>query len=100
VTDEAPRSTRRVERALSRVDLLTDDELVKMTVTTRVQNWTHEALAETTVSRPVLRDANEQSALDHQIMAALRKLPGANPGIPMTMGREFTVTWDGIRRPA
>lgn len=99
MNDEAPISTRYVERVLCRIDLISDAELVKMSVVSRILDWKYGCPVETTVSRPVLRDANEQSVLDQQIMTALRKLPGAKPGVPITMGREFTVTWDGIRRP-
>ena len=37
---------------------------------------------------------------DKEAVAALRELPGADPGVPIgSPGRTYTVYWDGVRAP-
>lgn len=96
--DDYPLSTRHVERVLARAELITDDAYDRMTISTRTDTR-HRAV--TTVSRPVLRDANDQTEADRAVVAALRKLPGAEQGIPFAgVSQTWEVTWDGILRPA
>lgn len=95
--DHAPRSTRHVERFIGKVGLIPDDVYMRMRIETVV---TYDDRARTTVSRPVMRNAIDQDPVDRAVEAQLRKLPGADPGIPFAgVSQTWEVTWDGIRRP-
>ena len=55
--------------------------------------------AVTTVQRPMITPESRQYECDRDIMGVLRSLPGADPAVRLTMGKTFTVEWDGIRAP-
>jgi len=97
MANEAPISNRHAERRISRVDLLDDETFIRMSITTVID---HNDRVRTTVSRPVMRNANDQNTVDRAVEAALRRLPGADAGIPFAgVSQTWEVTWDGIRRP-
>lgn len=97
MSNQAPRSNRHVERRISRVELIPDEVFLRMRIETVV---THDERARTTVSRPVLRNALDQDPADRAVEAQLRKLPGADAGIPFAgVSQTWTVTWDGVCRP-
>lgn len=93
--DQAPVSSRFVWQQLVRrgLDLDVAERLTVITETDAHYN------AVTTVGRPVRRTVQQQNDSDQIIMTTLQKLHGAK-SVVTTMGRTYTVTWDGIRRPA
>jgi hypothetical protein len=94
--DSAPRSTRFVFRRVLGLADLTEYEADRIKASTHID---HADRAVTAVARPVVQNADRQTEIDKAIMAALRKLPGADPGVSIDMGRQYTVTWDGVRAP-
>lgn len=94
--DAAPRSTRFAWRRIVGLAVLTEPEADRVDARTRIN---HAERAVTTVARPVVQNADRQTEIDNTILAALRKLPGADPSVSIDMGREYTVTWDGVRAP-
>jgi hypothetical protein len=96
MADTAPRSTRYAWRRVLGLAVLTEPEADKIGAETTVD---HRDRAVTRVVRPVVQNADRQTEIDNAIMAMLRKLPGAEAGVSITMGREYTVTWDGVRAP-
>jgi hypothetical protein len=95
--DQAPKSSAHVRDMLARHGLpnLAD----RLEIVTKVTGRPHAIRAVTTVQRPKATPASTQSECDSVVQEILRKLPGADPGIVMSMGRTFTVTWAGICRP-
>lgn len=94
--DQAPRSSALVRARLARIESLDYRDLLAITVTTTVD---YQEQAYTTVSRPLLRRLEDQSGLDKRILVVLRSLPGAAKTVTITMGREYNVTWNGVRAP-
>lgn len=94
--DAAPRSTRFAWRRVLGLAVLTEPEADKIGASTRVD---HLERAVTTVTRPVVQNADRQTAIDNAILATLRKLPGCDGLVSISMGREYIVTWDGVRAP-
>jgi hypothetical protein len=97
MTDEAPKSSQHVRHMLIRHGL--PDLADRLEIVTKVTDWSATVRAETTVQRPRVTPFSAQAECDSAVQEILRKLPGADPGIVMSMGRTFTVTWTGICRP-
>lgn len=96
MADQAPKSTRRVMRELQRT-IIPDRWLQLMPIETRVAS---DRKAETTIGRPWRSEPFPVAAdLDRAVSDALHRLPGEPRTHHITMGRMFTVEWDGIRAP-
>lgn len=93
-SDQAPESTRYFQRHLLRTEL--PERYVRaMAMTTRI---TSDYKAETTVDRPWMAEVNH-ALWDEQMAKMFNRLPGYAGNYAITMGRRFTVEWDGIRAP-
>jgi len=99
MADQAPISSRHVYHHLLRhgLDGRTADRLE--IVTRAVGPEDGDRRAETRMRRPKCQTEGQQSDFDREMLGVLRKLPGADSAIRITMGQTFTVTWDGIRAP-
>lgn len=95
MTDEAPRSSMHVMRRLSSV-AIPDRVLAQIEIVTMADR---DDRAVTRVSRPVAQGPADQELWDQEIQRALRSLKGAGNSMTITMGRWFTIEWDGICRP-
>jgi hypothetical protein len=98
MADEAPKSSAHVRHMLIRHGL-PGDLADQLEIVTKVVGRPHAIRAETRVQRPKVTPFSAQEGCDNDVQGILRKLPGADPGIVMSMGRTFTVTWTGICRP-
>jgi hypothetical protein len=98
MSDQAPQSSVHVWHMLIRHGL--PGEIAdRLEIATEVTGRPHAIRAVTTVQRPKVTPASAQAECDNEVQGILRKLPGADPAIRMTMGRTFTVEWAGICRP-
>jgi hypothetical protein len=98
MADEAPKSSQHVRHMLIRHGL-PGETADRLEIVTKVTGRPHAIRAETTVQRPKVTPASAQAECDNDVQGILRKLPGADTAIRMTMGRTFTVEWAGICRP-
>ena len=96
MTDQAPRSSAYIRRRLHFTCDIPEQLLSRLTIVTAI---TRKELAETTIQRPIGRGPDEQEYWDQQIQESLRGLEGFAGSIIITMGRTFTVEWDGVRAP-
>jgi hypothetical protein len=96
--DEAPKSSAHVRHMLIWHGL-SGDLADRLEIVTTVAERSGTARAVTTVQRPKVTPASSQAECDNDVQGILRRLPGADLAIVMTMGRTFTVTWAGICRP-
>jgi hypothetical protein len=96
MADAAPVSSRHVRIKLHNLAGIPERELDRIEITSRI---TKNDRAETTIERPKTTHFAEQKRWDNEMLRALRHLEGAESGVVMTMGRTFTVEWDGICRP-
>jgi hypothetical protein len=96
MSDEAPVSSRHVRIKLHNLANVPERELDRIEIVSRIIKNDR---AETTVQRPLTSRRDHQEMWDKEIMRALRYLEGADGNLHMTMGRTFTIEWDGICRP-
>lgn len=96
MSDEAPVSSRHVRALLHNLANVPERELERMEITTEI---TKHDRARTTVERPRTTNPTEHVQWDGEIQQALHRLEGAGDTIQLTMGRMFTIEWDGICRP-
>lgn len=94
--DQAPVSSSHVRVHLLRNTTLHEMAILPLSIVTTV---TRDDKAETVVQRPHTEWLDIQRQWDQEIMDALRRLSGQSGSLIMSMGRTFTVTWDGICRP-
>lgn len=95
--DAAPISSGHVRAHLVRNTSMNERVVFPLAIVTTVDR---DDKAESVVQRPQSQWIDLQQQWDTEIQEALRKLPGQTGNLIMTMGRTFTVTWDGIRLPA
>jgi hypothetical protein len=96
VTEQAPVSSRHVRIKLHNLVNIPEAIIDRLEIVTHI---TRNDRAETIVQRPGTVRLDEQQQWDKEMLAALRYLEGQSGGIAMSMGRTFTVEWDGICRP-
>lgn len=96
MTDQAPVSSRHVRLKLQNLADIPERVIERMEIATEI---TKNDRARTTVERPRTTNPTEHAQWDKEIQQALHYLEGAENTIQLTMGRTFTIEWDGICRP-
>lgn len=96
MTDQAPVSSRHVRIKLHSLANVPEQMLETIDITTEI---TKNDRARTTVQRPKTSRSDLQYRWDYEMKQALLHLEGAVGLLQITMGRTFTIEWDGICRP-
>lgn len=97
MVDQAPESTRYLRRMLGFERDLADLDLSVMEISTVVVG--DKRMAESAIRRPYSHIEDVQHRWDQGFYSVFRDLPGYDGLGRISMGRTYTVTWDGIRAP-
>jgi hypothetical protein len=98
MVDQAPESTRYLRRMLGFERALSGIDLSTLEITTVIAHG-DKRMAESTVTRPYSHIEKVQHEWDQGFYSIFRDLPGYDGLGRISMGRTYTVTWDGVRAP-
>jgi hypothetical protein len=97
MVDQAPESSKHVLRMIGLSRDLADLDLSQIEITTAVRGLSMRA--ETTITRSQAGTIKQSYERDRAFREVFRELPGYSDSYAITMGRTYTIEWDGIRAP-
>jgi hypothetical protein len=97
MADQAPESSKYVLRMIGLSRDLAGLDLSQIEVTTAVRGPSMRA--ETTITRPGSKTLDQSYERDRAFLDVFKKLSGFSGSYTITMGRTYTVEWDGVRAP-